>query len=74
VRIKIKTSVVLERARSLVNTSVQDMQSGLWGYKTREDLRVLALGLIYCRQRGEKTKVKMLEAKIKRLREGVLKP
>lgn len=58
----------MARARFLVNTSVQDMQSGLHGYKTREDLRVLAIGLIIVRQRKEKTKVKLLTAKVNRLR------
>ena len=65
---QIKTSVVMQRARDLVNTSVQDMTSGLCHYCKREDLRVLAMGLIIVKQRGELTKTRILESKIKKLR------
>lgn len=65
---KVITSVVMQRARDLVGTSVQDMVSGLSHYSKREDLRVLAMGLIIVRQRGELTKERILTAKIKRLR------
>lgn len=70
-RTKTKTSIVMSRARSLVNTSADDMQRGLWNYKTREDLRVLAMGLIIVKQRGEKTKTRMLTRRIKQVREGL---
>jgi len=51
---------------NLINTSVQDMQSGLssWGV---EDLPLLREGLEIVTKRGEKTKAKVLSAKIKRL-------
>ena len=65
---QIKTSAVMQRARALVNTSVQDMVSGLSHYCKREDLRVLAMGLIIVKQRGELTKTRILESKIKKLR------
>lgn len=65
---QIKTSAVMQRARALVNTSVQDMVSGLSHYCKREDLRVLAMGLIIVKRRGERTKTRILESKIKRLR------
>lgn len=66
-----KNSVVLQRARNLVNTSVQDMQSGLSHYWSREDLRILSVGLIIVRKRGEKTKVSILERKIKKIRKDI---
>lgn len=66
-----KNSVVLRRARNLVNTSVQDMQSGLSHYWSREDLRILSVGLIIVRKRGEKTKVSILERKIKKIRKDI---
>lgn len=66
-----KNSVVLSRARNLVSTSVQDMQSGLSHYWSREDLRILSVGLIIVRNRGEKTKVSILERKIKKIRKDI---
>jgi hypothetical protein len=68
---QIKTSAVMQRARALVNTSVQDMVSGLSHYCKREDLRVLAMGLIIVKQRGERTKIIFLERKIKQLRKSI---
>lgn len=56
-----------EKAADLINTSVQDMQSGLWDYTTEEDLAVLRLAYIMCRRRNETTKSKILASKIKRL-------
>jgi hypothetical protein len=50
--------------QNLVNTSVQDMQSGLWQY-TNVDFLKKALAVV--KKRGEKTKVKVLEAKIRKL-------
>lgn len=66
-----KNSVVLSRAKFLVNTSVQDMQSGIHTYWSREDLRVLSVGLIIVRKRGEKTKAGILERKIKAIRKDI---
>ena len=53
-------------ATNLVYTSVQDMQSSLhsWGV---EDLPLLRAALSIATKRGEKTKVKILSAKIKKL-------
>lgn len=56
-----------DRARSLVNSSVQDMQSGLWAYTDRDDLQVLRTGLMIVNKRGEKTKATILKRKIKKL-------
>jgi hypothetical protein len=63
-----KKSVVLQLARDLVNTSVEDMQSGLWAYKTRFDLRVLGAAFAIVNNRGEKTKAKILDRKIRMLK------
>lgn len=54
------------RARSLVSTSVQDLQSGLWFYGV-QDLSLLRAALIICKNRGEKTKLRILSSKIKKL-------
>lgn len=53
-------------ASNLVNTSVEDMQSGLWNYGA-EDLTTLREALKIATRRGEKTKAKILAAKIKKL-------
>lgn len=58
-----------ERVSSLINTSVDDMQSGLWNYN---DLNVLRPALIICIRRGEKTKVKILGAKIRKMEKNPL--
>lgn len=58
---------IRDRASSLVNTSVQDMQSGLWHYTTTEDLAVLRVAYIMARRRNEKTRSKILASKIRRL-------
>lgn len=59
--------LIKDKAAALINTSVQDMQSGLWDYTTEEDLAVLRLAYIMSRRRNEKTKSKVLASKIRRL-------
>ena len=49
---------------SFVNTSVEDMQSGLWSYN---DLDVLRAGLKVVERRKEKTKANILRRKIAKL-------
>jgi len=58
-------------AQDLVNTSVDDMQSGLWHYSTREDLRVLKAGLKIVNRRKETTKAKILTRRIKQVERGL---
>lgn len=55
-----------EQVDDLTNTSVQDMQSGLWSYGV-DDLQVLRAARRRCAKRGEKTRAKILAAKIKKL-------
>ena len=57
----------LERVHYLVNTSVDDMESGLWQYG-RKDLDLLQKAFLLVRRRGEKTKAKILARKIKALK------
>jgi len=59
--------LVKDRAAALINTSVQDMESGLWDYTTDEDLAVLRIAYIMCRRRREKTKGEILARKIREL-------
>ncbi len=49
---------------SFVNTSVEDLQSGLWAYN---DLNVLRAGLRVVERRGEKTKAAIIKRKIAKL-------
>ena len=56
-----------EKARDLVSTSVDDLQSGLWFYTTREHLRILYTALMIVQRRKEKTKAKFLKSRIKQL-------
>ncbi len=56
-----------DQAHSLVDASVQDMQSGLWQYKTEEDLAMLRIAYIIVRRRREQTKCNVLASKIKSL-------
>jgi hypothetical protein len=56
----------LQELSDLVNTSVEDMQSGLWAY-TAKDLYVLRRGLATVKRRKEKTKAIILTRKIKTL-------
>jgi hypothetical protein len=60
-----------ERAKGLVNTSVDDMQSGLWFYKSRDDLQLLRTALMITNKRGEKTKSRILKSKIKKLEKSL---
>ncbi len=62
---------VSKRAQDLVNTSVDDMQSGLYNYSTREDLRVLKAGLKIVNRRKETTKAKILKRRIKQVEVGL---
>lgn len=68
-----KNRALLEQAQWLVNTSVQDMQSGLWNYTTQDDLKSLQLGYVMVRRRDEKTKAKILASKIKKLQKDLSK-
>ena len=56
-----------QKARSLVDTSVQDMQSGLYNFTSRDDLQILRTALMIVNKRGEKTKVNILRRKIAKL-------
>ena len=67
----ITSKEISERARDLVGTSVDDLQSGLWAYSTREDLRVLRAGLKIVKRRKETTKAKILERRIKKVESGL---
>ena len=62
-----KGSKTLVWARWLANASAQDMRSDLYQYGSA-DLRVLQIALVICKNRGEKTKAKILERKIKKVR------
>jgi uncharacterized membrane protein YfbV (UPF0208 family) len=66
-QLAISLKEVAARARDLVNTSVQDMESGLWFYTTHEHLQVLYAGLMIVNRRKEKTKAKILKRRIKQL-------
>ena len=59
------------RVSSLINTSVEDMQSGLWGYGV-DDLEMLRLAQQVVEKRGEKTKAKILSAKIRKLEKSIV--
>jgi hypothetical protein len=60
-----------EHAKSLVNTSVEDMQSGLWFYTSSEHLQILRTALMIVNKRGEKTKSRILKSKIKKLEKSL---
>ena len=60
---------VRDAASYLINTSVQDMQSGLWGYD-KSSLAVLRYAHKLTVRRGEKTKANILAAHIKKLEKG----
>jgi hypothetical protein len=59
-----------ERVSWLVNTSLADMKSGLWGYsaKNPEDVEVIKRGLASYKRRGSKTGVLILTAKLKAMK------
>lgn len=65
---KLLPSTVLEQAHRLVSTSVKDMRLRLPHLVTREDMRVLGAALNIARARHQKTKTRILEVKINRLR------
>lgn len=60
---------VYERAISLVNTSVEDMKSGLWFYRGNEPkhLEIIRRGIEIVKRRDEKTKLSILNAKLKKM-------
>lgn len=60
---------VYESAMSLVNSSVQDMQSGLWFYRGNVPghLAIVRRGREIVKRRGEATKLRLLDAKIKKM-------
>lgn len=69
-RLKMKLSNPISyRVNNLVNTSVQDMQSGMWAYEFK-DLNVLRAALKVVEKRGEKTKARVIETKIRKLQKG----
>lgn len=69
-RLKMKLSNPISyRVNNLANTSVQDMQSGMWAYEYK-DLNVLQAALKVVKKRGEKTKAKVIETKIRKLLKG----
>lgn len=58
-----------DRVNFLINTSVEDMQSSLYNYKADEpeDVEIIRAGLKKCVKRGEKTKAKILQRKLKKM-------
>jgi hypothetical protein len=60
------TAEIERRASFLVNTSVDDTRSGIASYKP-EDLPVLQRALDISESRSEKTRTKLLRAKIRQL-------
>lgn len=62
---------VSARAQNLVGTSVQDMESGLSHYSTRDDLLVLRAALKIVKRRKETTKAKILARRIKKVEIGL---
>jgi len=62
---------VIARAQDLVGTSVQDMESSLWHYSTRDDLLVLRAALKIVKRRKETTKAKILARWIKNVEAGL---
>jgi hypothetical protein len=55
-----------EKVNGLINTSVEDMQSGLWQYGAK-DLEFLRAALLAVTRRGDKTKAKILGVKIRKI-------
>ena len=55
-----------ERVSNLVNTSVQDMESGLWNYGF-DEINILHEACKVAEKRGEKTKAKILRRKINKV-------
>jgi len=58
-----------ERARDLVSTSVQDLQSSLghYTYLDIKDIETVRAGFAICKRRGEKTKATILRRKLKKM-------
>ena len=61
------SEMIARQVDALINTSVQDMQSGLWNYTTEDDLTVLRIAYLRCRRRKQTTKCRILKSKIKKL-------
>jgi len=64
-----------ERARHLVSTSVDDLRSSLPYYtsESENNIQIIEFGLEICNHRGEKTKAKMLSAKLRKMKKEVEK-
>lgn len=64
---------IKQNGRDLVSTSVDDLQSSLWFYDGTNPahVQILEHGLKICERRGEKTKVKLLKTKIRKLQKDV---
>lgn len=60
-----------ERAHDLVSTSVDDLNSSMYFFTGTdlEHVQIILRGLVICKRRGEKTKVKLLERKIKKMKQ-----
>jgi hypothetical protein len=67
---KMKKDDLQERAHNLINTSVQDMQSGLWFYQgaDADHIEIVKRCLAICKRRGERTKVRLLESKLRKMK------
>jgi hypothetical protein len=63
-----------KRAMDLVSTSVDDLHSSLPYLKSEieDDIQVVEFGYQICNRRGEKTKAKMLGAKLRNMKKEVL--
>jgi hypothetical protein len=59
-----------KRARSLVSTSVDDLQSSLpyLKFDSEFDIAVVRCALSICEGRGEKTKAKLLKSKLNKMK------
>ncbi len=55
----------------LINTSVDDMKSGLYNYGI-DRLDVLRAAMKKCERRGEKTKAKVLASHIRKIKKEIL--
>jgi len=64
-----------ERVSWLVNTSVQDLHSSLHFYnsKSADDMEILKSALATCKRRGEKTKAKLLDSKMRKMERDAAK-
>lgn len=65
-KMKNENDEVVEQAKSLVYTSIDDMESSLALMGSLDDLVIFQVALVMCEGTRQKTKCKKLEAKIKR--------